>query len=96
MHLKSFDDAPKEPQKKTVDNKGKNSQGQDIERQSENDEERLDGDVDQPPQERQNKRRSKTFYRNPRHDIGQGQKTESTHHPSNNYHTRVINDTTLL
>lgn len=81
VDFEAFDEAPKQPQKKSVNDEREDTKRQEVDRKSQKKEYRPDRDIDQPPHERQDHRRPKTLYADPRHDIRQCQKRQRTDQP---------------
>ena len=69
LNFESLNYPTQDPEEEAVDNKSENTQGQDIKWQGEQDKNRLDSNVDQPPQERQDERRPKARDRDTRDQL---------------------------
>jgi hypothetical protein len=53
LHLKAFDESPEHEEQRSIDNKSKDTECEQIDRQREDDENRLDGNANHPPEESQ-------------------------------------------
>lgn len=81
MHLETLDHSAQEPEEETIDDEREDAEGQEVERQGQDEEDRLHGDVHQPPEERQDERGAEARDSDARNDVRQCEKRQSAYEP---------------